>query len=532
MVIDLAQLDWDVEGVARRLRSRVCIVGGGIAGLFLAQQLAAMALDVTLLEAGGGDSSPAGASEDERDPFGAELVGRAHAGTGRGRVCGLGGCSHTWGGQLLALPEDAIWPIPHAELAAAAERVLVLLGLRGAAGAQGALPFGLQADYGLQGRFSSFLPFSERNFTRTLGKTLSTLAHVTIGLHAPVVELVLTPMGDQIAGARVRRPDGTTLLVEADHFVLAAGTVETCRLLLASRGSAPDGVGNGYGQVGLHFHDHVTVAAATFRGPARERVLAEMRPTVQRVGTRRYSMRSLKLEASPALRKELELLPAMAHLTIDEPESVGAGALRQLLRARQRGTATAAVQASVRMLPRVAAHGSRLVWQAYAHRRRYVSAQAGLFLQLNVAQDARSSGRVLLSDAVDRGGMPRAVVDWCIGAAELGSLRRFAGLLRGLMEAADVVHHVEWLPALFSEGEVSDRELLACIDDARHAMGGACMGIDPRRSAVDPALRVHGVANLSVASAAVFPDGSAQLPTLTLMALCLRLAGRLHGELR
>jgi uncharacterized membrane protein YcfT len=35
---------------------------------------------------------------------------------------------------------------------------------------------------------------------------------------------------------------------------------------------------------------------------------------------------------------------------------------------------------------------------------------------------------------------------------------------------------------------------------------------------------------LSVASAAVFPDGSAQLPTLTMMALALRLADRLAGR--
>jgi choline dehydrogenase-like flavoprotein len=46
---------------------------------------------------------------------------------------------------------------------------------------------------------------------------------------------------------------------------------------------------------------------------------------------------------------------------------------------------------------------------------------------------------------------------------------------------------------------------------------------------VDAEMRVHGVENLSVASAAVFPNGSAQLPTLTMMALALRLGERLAG---
>jgi choline dehydrogenase-like flavoprotein len=41
---------------------------------------------------------------------------------------------------------------------------------------------------------------------------------------------------------------------------------------------------------------------------------------------------------------------------------------------------------------------------------------------------------------------------------------------------------------------------------------------------------VHGLRNLFIASAAVFPDGSPQLPTLPLMALTLRLAQHLHQQ--
>jgi len=83
---------------------------------------------------------------------------------------------------------------------------------------------------------------------------------------------------------------------------------------------------------------------------------------------------------------------------------------------------------------------------------------------------------------------------------------------------------VEWVPGMVDKGELEG------IEDARHAMGGACMGDDPRTSVVDAEMRVHGVGNLSVASAAVFPDGSAQLPTLTMMAVALRIGERLAGR--
>jgi choline dehydrogenase-like flavoprotein len=84
---------------------------------------------------------------------------------------------------------------------------------------------------------------------------------------------------------------------------------------------------------------------------------------------------------------------------------------------------------------------------------------------------------------------------------------------------------VEWVRGMVDEGVE-----LEGLEDARHAMGGMCMGEDPKTSVVDAEMRVHGVKGLSVASAAVFPDGSPQLPTLTMMALTLRLAERLARE--
>ena len=62
-----------------------------------------------------------------------------------------------------------------------------------------------------------------------------------------------------------------------------------------------------------------------------------------------------------------------------------------------------------------------------------------------------------------------------------------------------------------------------------HHIGTARMGDDPRTSVVDANCRVHGVANLHIASAAVFPTSSQANPTLTVVALALRLADRLRA---
>jgi len=46
---------------------------------------------------------------------------------------------------------------------------------------------------------------------------------------------------------------------------------------------------------------------------------------------------------------------------------------------------------------------------------------------------------------------------------------------------------------------------------------------------VNPDLRVHGVANLYVAGSSVFPSGGYVPPTLTIVALALRLADHLRS---
>jgi choline dehydrogenase-like flavoprotein len=83
------------------------------------------------------------------------------------------------------------------------------------------------------------------------------------------------------------------------------------------------------------------------------------------------------------------------------------------------------------------------------------------------------------------------------------------------------------------------RSAMGSIDDpwpdrlrgARHHMGTTRMHADPRRGVVDADGRVHGVANLYVAGSSVFPTSGAANPTLTIVALALRLAAHLRQRL-
>ena len=63
-----------------------------------------------------------------------------------------------------------------------------------------------------------------------------------------------------------------------------------------------------------------------------------------------------------------------------------------------------------------------------------------------------------------------------------------------------------------------------------HATGTCRMAEKPEDGVTTPDLRVHGTDNLYVCSNAVFPTGAAVNPTLTLVALAMRLARHLGGQ--
>ena len=58
-------------------------------------------------------------------------------------------------------------------------------------------------------------------------------------------------------------------------------------------------------------------------------------------------------------------------------------------------------------------------------------------------------------------------------------------------------------------------------------MGTTRMHADPREGVVDADCRVHAVPNLYIAGSSVFPTGGYANPTLTIVALALRLADHL-----
>jgi choline dehydrogenase-like flavoprotein len=141
--------------------------------------------------------------------------------------------------------------------------------------------------------------------------------------------------------------------------------------------------------------------------------------------------------------------------------------------------------------------------------------------------------RVTLDRATDALGIPRAQLHWRISRADRESIARGLALFArelGRRQLGRVRIEVEGhSPKSVSDEDVADFDFSPT--QSFHHMGTARMHQDPTRGVVDRDCRVHDVANLFVAGSAVFPSTSMATPTLTLVALALRLAAHLRTEL-
>lgn len=498
----------------------ICVIGGGIAGLVLASRLATRGIAVHLLEAGGLEFE--GRSQAF---YRAEMSSEDHRGTNDGRFRTFGGSSTRWGGQVLPFTSDIFsplpgapslpWPITDGELTPYYNEIEEILGvdhlpyshdLLTALG-QRTLPDSPDVTV----RFAKWAPFQKRNLAQTLGAEALTDPLITVFSHANALTLSASKSdAHRIAFVRVVNYERAEFTFSADHFVICAGTVESSRLLLCS----PD-VPNLHDQIGRYLHDHVAYHAARFRPPHRERAIELLGPFYVD-GT----IHTCKLEASPSLRAKEKLLAVMAHVVILEPEDSGTAAIRNLLRSLQSGEIKQAVGTNLFPLLRGFGDVARLVFYSRFRKRRAVSKRADLLLNIDVEQAANADSRVRLSEQeTDAFGLPRTVIDWQVGSVEKDTAARYAYIVQQYLQAT-TIDPQEW-----SESVIHHTDPL--LLDTNHAMGGLRMGDDPTSSVVNRELAFHGLANLSVASCAVFPSGSSSNPTFTLMALAMRLADHL-----
>jgi choline dehydrogenase-like flavoprotein len=180
------------------------------------------------------------------------------------------------------------------------------------------------------------------------------------------------------------------------------------------------------------------------------------------------------------------------------------------------------------------ADAAAFAWHMFRHRklaqRKFPSVMirsvANLYsLDFHAEQQPNASSRISLADERDALGMQRIKVDWRYTEADVDTVKRALALFAEDLRRSQIGSFD------YDPGSV-ENEMTRYGAYGGHHLGTARMGTDPRVSVINADCRVHETNNMYVAGAAAFTTSSQANPTLTIVALALRLAAHLRLQHR
>ena len=534
-----------IEGLADSTHD-ICVVGAGPVGIALALELSRQGRRVLVLESGG--DGPDDAAQKLSD---AEIADPArHDSMSIAVSRQLGGTSNLWGGRCL--PYDAIdfehrpvhgdarWPIGLADLTPHFSRAIQYA----CAGADVFQTDELTTT-GDDARFST------AHLERWSTNKRAQIAHRDALTRDPAIDVRLGAtavafrwIDDRVSRVIVAACDGQGTNVAVDAVVLATGGLESTRLLLSEQRKTPARFGGADGALGRYYMGHVIgeIADVVLTSEAVDRAFDF---TIDLHGS--YVRR--RITPSPTFLRENNLLncafwpvvPPVANpahrdgflstialgLSVD---ALGRRIVPEAIRRRhipdemKRGPH---LQNVLRDLPSAIIEVPKLFWRRYG-----AKVPAPAFFKHNAAhryglsyhaeQAPRRDSRVWLGERQDAFGLPRLTIDLRFSRDDAASVVTLHDALTQWLPTAGI----GTLVSRMSEDERIDA-VLRQASHGTHQIGTARMAASARDGVVDGDLRAFGCSNLYVASSAVLPTSGQANPTLTVMALAMRLADRL-----
>ncbi|MGF1515466.1 MAG: GMC oxidoreductase [Elainellaceae cyanobacterium] len=510
----------------------ICIVGGGPAGISIAREFIGKARRVCLLESGGQTINGDALTDSLRD---GENIGRPYFSIRKLGDRGLGGNSQRWASSVR--PLDALdfekrdwvpysgWPFSKGELMPYYRRASPLCGVGAYSYDTHDLVSGRRIE---DPDFQPLSLSSDRLKTRVwqydlpplhwgkaYGSELKAAPNIDLYLYANAVEIEPNNDVKRVESLRVACVSGSQFRVSARVYILAAGGVEIPRLLLASNSVQRAGLGNQNDLVGRFFteHPHYNRSASfiasrnhypglySWKSAWRYGVRAGLSPSIKTQSEETLLNYTVRLDPSSHPFPQRQLAPSLGSTLSDIAHHANAAGRNNRVARR------------LQVRPAV---------------------QTVLDFLVMAEQAPNPISRIMLSPEKDRLGLHRVRLDWRLSALDRRTAVRMPQIIQEEIrrgKLGEVKIHLTERDVAWPEFDTHKGPAHPTLVGGWHFMGTTRMHSDPKQGVVDADCRVHGLSNLYIASSSLFPTVGYANPTLTVIALALRLADHVERQL-
>lgn len=532
MIIDARNIVEDEQ-----IECDICIVGAGAAGITLANELSDQDIQVIVLESGGikYEKSLEHLNHGEVDL-------NVHSTLEQYRRRQIGGATTFWGGRCVPFDQSDFevrahvpysgWPIIKADIDPYYRRAHDYCEIGSYSYAvKDVLP---KANYhkkaiselnsSIISTESLYLFSPPTDFGKKYLEQLKKSKNLRIFTYANCLKIITNSEGNKVSSLEVSSIRKNYFSICAKQFILAAGGLEVTRLLLLSNNFYVNGIGNQYDLLGRFYMGHIN-HTFDMKFVSQESIRWDYEKTSEGV----YCQRQIAIVEDERQRhKLLNQRVFMERPKIHDPSHnnsvLSATYLVKGLLSRQTKYQypllhfknvlfdfsnllnfsqkwIAGRMLSKRKLPSVVAKSSA---DTYTFR-------------IDSEQTPNFDSRVSLSRNKGIFGRNQLKVDWRCTELDVNSIKKSAYLISEEFSKAGV-------------GKLCSFPDISPASQGGHHLGTTRMADKPQKGVVDSDCRVYGLSNLYIASSSVFATSSYANPTLTIVALAIRLADHLKTK--
>lgn len=509
-----------------------CILGGGVAGITLANELLASGKRVCIVE--GGDET---FTMDSQNLYSPAVQPTEYEDPTYDRLRFLGGSSNHWENSTSEFhPSDfktkdwiahSGWPISFDDVKPFYSRAALYCGT----GSDGYNTAHWSKHFGKTDIFESSQKINANivkaaippvHFFSKYGMPLKESQNVTIFKNANLVDLNFNAQTLTVESIDFSNYSDVKHTVAADTFILCLGGIENARYMLIFNEKYKDALGNKSKNVGHYFMDHPVLRAAKLYPKKKDDfALFTMREHIDE----RFINGFIEMNESTLSQEEISNIRVPLFEKSNFIISEGIESFHVLGSAiEQEAIPDYFGQHMMNVLGDIDMVAEAVSRKTFSNKLfDYADDFGGYDLAIMIEQTPKYDNKVFLSDKVDKLGLKKIKIDWTLHDDDINRMWKALDVMAKEIGRLNVGR----LKVMKEYEERLRREKLFF---SHHHMGTTRMADSVQSGVVDRNLKVFNTSNLYIAGSSVFPTGSHVPPTLTITALTIKLAEHLLTE--